>query len=178
MTSPCEVTLILGGARSGKSVLAERLIASYGGSPVYVATATAGDGEMAARIQAHQARRGPTWRTVEEPLDLAAVIGREASPQSALLVDCLTLWISNMLFNNIDIDNETARLIGALGERRGSIVLVSNEVGQGIVPDNALARRFRDEAGRLHQRVAAAADRVLFVIAGLAQTLKGQPLKG
>lgn len=173
MTSPCDVTLILGGARSGKSALAERLITAYGGAPVYVATATAGDAEMAARIQAHQSRRGATWRTVEEPLDLAGVIARESTPQSPLLVDCLTLWITNMLIDNIDIEHETARLIAALGERRGPIVLVSNEVGQGIVPDNALARRFRDEAGRLHQRVAAAADRVLFVVAGLAQTLKG-----
>lgn len=173
MAGTYELTLILGGARSGKSAQAEQYIGRYSGTPVYVATATAGDGEMAERILAHQARRGAGWRTVEAPLDLAAVIATESRPRSPLLIDCLTLWLSNAILADLNLQREVNRLIAALARRNGPIVLVSNEVGLGIVPDNPLARRFRDEAGRLHQQLAAVADRVIFVVAGLAQILKG-----
>jgi adenosylcobinamide kinase / adenosylcobinamide-phosphate guanylyltransferase len=166
------LTLVLGGARSGKSAFAEALVDSSGLESVYIATAEAGDGEMAARIAHHQARRGATWRTVEAPLDLAATLAREAAPGRALLVDCLTLWLANLMADGRDIDVEAAQLVAALGGLSGPVVLVSNEVGQGIVPDNALARAFRDHAGRLHQDIAAAAGTVYFVTAGLAQTLK------
>jgi adenosylcobinamide kinase/adenosylcobinamide-phosphate guanylyltransferase len=166
------VTLVLGGARSGKSRHAEQLVDQSGGAPLYIATAEAGDGEMATRIAAHRARRGTAWRTVEEPLDLAGVLRREAASGSVILVDCLTLWLANLIAAERDIAAETAALIAALGDLAAPVVLVSNEVGQGIVPDNALARRFRDAAGRLHQDIAVVADRVDFVTAGLVQRLK------
>lgn len=166
-------TLILGGARSGKSAYAESLFDGVPGTPVYLATATAGDDEMAERIRRHRARRGDRWRTVEDPLDLAGALDRDSGPESPILVDCLTLWLSNLMAADRDVDAETARLVSALGRTRGPVVLVSNEVGHGIVPDNALARRFRDEAGRLHQAVAGIADRVVFVVAGLPRILKG-----
>ena len=165
------VTLALGGARSGKSRFAERLVAASGLRPVYIATAKAGDAEMAARIAAHRARRGAEWTTVEEPLALAAALA-DVGPGSAALVDCLTLWLANLMAAGRDVDAERRALAAALPAPGASVVLVSNEVGQGIVPDNALARRFRDAAGLLHQDVAAAADRVYFIAAGLPQRLK------
>ena len=166
------VTLVLGGARSGKSAHAESLIDGAPGDPVYIATGTPGDAEMFARIQAHKARRGDRWRTVEEPLDLCGALAREARPECAVLVDCLTLWLSNVMAAENDPKTETNDLVRALGEAAGPIVLVANEVGLGIVPDNALARAFRDHAGRLNQAVAGVADRVIFVAAGLPMTLK------
>ncbi len=166
------LTLVLGGARSGKSRFAEALVDSSSLESVYIATAQAGDGEMAARIAHHRARRGAAWRTVEAPLDLAATLAREAAPDRALLVDCLTLWLANIMADGRDIEAEAAHLVAALGALSGPVVLVSNEVGQGIVPDNALARAFRDHAGRLHQDIAGVADTVTFITAGLAQTLK------
>lgn len=165
------VALILGGARSGKSAYGEGLIALAPGAPAYIATAESGDQEMADRIRHHRERRGEGWRTIEAPLELAAAIAREKEP---LLVDCLTLWLSNLMAAERDIRLETDRLTTALRRPGGPIVLISNEVGLGIVPDNALARRFRDEAGRLHQRIAEIADRVLFVAAGLPLALKGE----
>lgn len=168
------VTLVLGGARSGKSGHAEALVRALPQPWIYLATAEPGDGEMAERIRRHQADRGPGWTTVEEPLDLPGALRTHAGPGRAVLVDCLTLWLSNLMFAERDIDAATAGLLDALADTAGTVVLVSNEVGQGIVPDNALARAFRDHAGRMHQRVAAAADRVLFVVAGLPMTLKGQ----
>ncbi len=168
------VHFVLGGARSGKSAFAERLVADTGLRPVYVATGQAFDAEMEARIAEHRARRPAPWETVEAPLDLPAALLREASGGRALLVDCLTLWLSNLLLAEADIAAEAARLREAL--RRplaGPVVLVSSEVGLSIVPENALARRFRDEAGRLHQQVAALSDRVTFVAAGLPLQLKG-----
>lgn len=135
-----------------------------------IATAEALDAEMADRIARHRAERGPAWRTIEAPLDLAGALA-EIDSQEAAVVDCLTLWVSNLMHAERDLDRESARLVAALGHRE--VFLVSNEVGLGIVPDNALARRFRDAAGRLNQRVAAAADRVLFIAAGLPLTLKG-----
>jgi len=163
------VTLVLGGARSGKSAHAERLVAALRVPALYVATATAGDAEMAARIAAHQARRGEEWTTQEAPLDLAAAIAAADRP---VLVDCLTLWVSNLMHAGGDVAAEGERLVAALAASRQPVVLVANEVGLGIVPDNPLARAFRDLAGRLNQRIAAAADRVVFVAAGLPLTLK------
>ena len=174
MTAPSlpAVTLVLGGARSGKSAHAEGLIAAQDGIPVYIATAEPGDDEMAERIAAHRARRGEGWRTLEAPLELAAALREEAKAGNAVLVDCLTIWLSNLLFAARDVDAEIATLMAALAEGKGPVVLVSNEVGLGIVPENALARAFRDHAGRLNQRVAQAADVVVLVTAGLPMTLK------
>jgi adenosylcobinamide kinase/adenosylcobinamide-phosphate guanylyltransferase len=166
------LTLVLGGARSGKSRYAEGLLADWSGTRIYLATAEAGDAEMQARIRHHRERRGEAWMTVEEPLELAAALVREAQGGRAVLVDCLTLWLSNITLAERDIEAEAAALIAALGRCAGPIVLVSNEVGQGIVPENPPARRFRDDAGRLHQEVARVADRVVLVTAGLAQILK------
>ena len=165
-------TLVLGGARSGKSLYAEKLIEGQGGACVYLATGQAGDQEMAERIRRHRARRGKRWRTVEEPLDVAGALRREAGPNSAILVDCLTLWLSNLIAAGRDTEAETSRLVAALADPGGPVVLVSNEVGLGLVPDHALSRRFRDDSGRVHQVVAAAADRVVFMVAGLPQIVK------
>ena len=165
-------TLVLGGARSGKSRLAEQLVEASGRNPVYVATATAGDGEMANRIAQHRERRGDRWRTVEEPVDLCGALQDAAAPQNAVLVDCLTLWLTNLMLGEADIAGETDRLVRLLPALTGPVVLVSNEVGLGIVPENAMARAFRDHAGRLHQAVAGEAEQVLFVAAGLPLTLK------
>ncbi len=169
------LTLVLGGARSGKSRYGESMIEaglSNGARAVYLATAEAGDAEMTARIAEHKRRRGRAWLTVEEPLDLAGSLGRHAGPASPVLVDCLTLWLANVMAADRDAGAEIAGLIAALERAAGPVVLVSNEVGQGIVPDNAAAREFRDHAGLLHQQVAAAAGSVVFVTAGLAQVLK------
>lgn len=166
------VTLILGGARSGKSRYAQAFAESQPGPCVYLATAEVRDDEMAARIETHRQDRGPRWTTVEEPVDLAGALRAAATAEGAVLVDCLTLWLSNLMERERDIVAATAGLIEALPALGGPVIFVSNEVGWGIVPDNALARRFRDEAGRLNQAVAAAAQRVDFVAAGLPLTLK------
>lgn len=169
---PPHSTLVLGGARSGKSAYAEALLADIAGPRIYVATAEAGDAEMAERIAHHQTRRGAAWRTVEAPLDLATALDAHASAEGALLVDCLTLWLNNLMAADRDIEAESAALERAVVGSPGRIVLVSNEVGLGIVPDNPLARRFRDCAGRLNKRMATAADEVVFIAAGLPLTLK------
>jgi adenosylcobinamide kinase / adenosylcobinamide-phosphate guanylyltransferase len=169
------LTLVLGGARSGKSRYGEALIESAlanGARAVYLATAEAGDAEMTARIAEHKKRRGRAWATVEEPLDLAGALGRHAGPESPVLVDCLTLWLSNVMAADRDAGAEIPRLIAALENAQGPVVLVSNEVGQGIVPENALARFYRDNAGRLNQEVAAVAERVVLMSAGLPLILK------
>ena len=166
------LTLVLGGARSGKSRHAERLAVQSGLAPVYVATAQALDEEMAQRIAAHRARRGPAWRTVEEPLDLVGVLQREGAPGRIVLVDCLTLWLSNLMVAGRDVAAESARLIEALPGLAGPVLLVSNEVGQGVVPDNVMARQFVDHAGLLHQGIAEQADAVVFMTAGLPHRLK------
>jgi adenosylcobinamide kinase/adenosylcobinamide-phosphate guanylyltransferase len=165
-------TLVLGGQRSGKSAYAESLVEQQPGACVYLATAEAHDSEMARRIAEHKARRGERWSTVEEPLDLPHALADAAGPDRAVLVDCLTLWLSNLLGHERDVAAERTRLSDALAELRGPVVLVSNEVGQGVIPENRLARQFVDEAGRLHQAVAAAVPRVVLVTAGLPQTLK------
>jgi adenosylcobinamide kinase / adenosylcobinamide-phosphate guanylyltransferase len=167
------LTLVLGGARSGKSRHAESLITAAAAPPwIYVATAQALDVEMTERIAQHRERRGAGWQTLEAPQDLAGAIGA-APADAALLVDCLTLWLTNRMLAEADIAADTAAVETALARRRGPSVLVSNEVGSGIVPDNALARRFADEQGRLNQRIAARAERVVLLVAGLPLTLKG-----
>lgn len=169
-----QLTLVLGGARSGKSCYAEAAVMASPPPWVYVATAEPFDDEMKARIAEHRSRRGEPWQTVEAPLDLAGAIAN--APASAIvLVDCLTLWLSNLMFKGRDIDAETQRLEAALAARAASSILVSNEVGSGIVPDNAEARRFRDLQGRLNQRMAARAGRVVLLVAGLPMFVKGQP---
>ena len=164
---------VLGGARSGKTAFAEQTALATGKAPVYLATGGAGDAEMAARIEAHRAARGPAWRTVEEPLKLAAAMSRESRAETVILVDCLTLWLSNLMADDADPLAAGAELVEALAAAPGPVILVSNEVGQGIVPANPLARRFRDAAGRLHQILAAAVPRAVFIVAGLPINLKG-----
>jgi adenosylcobinamide kinase/adenosylcobinamide-phosphate guanylyltransferase len=166
-------TLVLGGARSGKSRYAEQLVEAAADSATYCATAAAGDAEMATRIAAHRARRGPFWRTVEEPLALAPVIAAEARCGCPLLIDCLTLWLSNAMLAGLQVDEESGALVAALRLAAGPVVLVANEVGMGLVPETPLGRAFRDAAGRLNQQVAAVADCVVFVAAGLPLVLKG-----
>lgn len=172
-----DVTLILGGARSGKSRFAESYALGMGLEPIYVATCEIWDNEirdeeMRARIQLHQESRDARWKTIEEPLALAELINREATPERVLLVDCLTLWLSNQMEQNSDIATETKALQSALNQTTGPVILVSNEVGQGIVPENKLARTFRDEAGRLNQAIASTANNVYAVMAGLTLPLK------
>jgi adenosylcobinamide kinase/adenosylcobinamide-phosphate guanylyltransferase len=165
-------TLVLGGARSGKSRYAETLILDQASQALYLATSMGLDGEMAQRIAQHRGRRDRRWSTLEEPLALVSALAREARPDRPILVDCLTLWLSNLMHEDRDIAAETGALVAVLPTLAGTVVLVSNEVGQGIVPDNALARAFRDHAGRLHQAVAAVAESVVFIVAGLPMTLK------
>jgi adenosylcobinamide kinase/adenosylcobinamide-phosphate guanylyltransferase len=182
-------TLVIGGARSGKSALAERLAQESGKQVAYVATAQAGDGEMGARILHHRARRPGHWHTVEEPLLLADALRRACRPGAIVLVDCLTLWLTNlMLCDDVALPGSGELALPAAFERErtafldlleaglpGELVLVSNEVGMGIVPIGALARRFADEAGRLNQAVASRVERVILVAAGLPLVLKGPP---
>ena len=173
-----EQALILGGARSGKSAFAERWLQARAsdaeGRLVYVATAQAGDREMTERIAHHRVMRGDGWLTVEEPIDLPSALDAvDWRASKGVLVDCLTLWLSNLLLAEGDLAVETVRLTDALARASGPVCLVSNEVGLGIVPDNALARRFRDWQGRLNQAVAAEMETVVFMAAGLPMWLKG-----
>ncbi|WP_199707455.1 bifunctional adenosylcobinamide kinase/adenosylcobinamide-phosphate guanylyltransferase [Teichococcus wenyumeiae] len=164
------ITLVLGGARSGKSRHAEALLARHPSPWVYLATAEAWDEEMRARIAEHRVRRDGRWRTVDAPLDLPAAL---ATPQP-VLVDCLTLWLTNLMLGKHDVEAATTALEAALRARAAPTVLVANEVGLGIVPESALGRAFRDRAGVLNQRVAAVADHVHFIAAGLPLLLKGE----
>ncbi|RSV43162.1 bifunctional adenosylcobinamide kinase/adenosylcobinamide-phosphate guanylyltransferase [Sphingomonas sp. ABOLE] len=163
---------VLGGARSGKSRYAQARAESLAGDLLYLATAQAFDAEMEERIARHRADRGPRWSTLDVPLDLPAAILANAAPGRVLLVDCLTLWTSNLMFAERDLDAETEALATAVTQAAGPVILVANEVGLGIVPDNALARRFRDAAGRINQAIAATADEVQFIAAGLPLRLK------
>lgn len=167
--------LVLGGARSGKSRFAEGLVLRTGLAPVYVATAQSRDGEMAERIALHRARRDDRWTTFDAPLDPAVTIAKAAAPDKVILLDCLTLWLSNLMEAELDPASEGERLAAVLQSAAGPVVVVSNEVGSGIVPMNALARRFADEQGRLNQRIAAASGQVFLVAAGLPLRLKPNP---
>jgi adenosylcobinamide kinase/adenosylcobinamide-phosphate guanylyltransferase len=174
MTENPHLTFVLGGARSGKSAYAERLVAAYPAPWTYIATAQAFDDEMRDRIHLHRARRGADWRTVEAPQALCAAI--DAAPADApLLVDCLGIWLSNRMFAEADLAADRAALVAALARRRAPTVVVSPEVGLSIVPENALARAFRDAAGLMHQEVAALAAHVALVVAGCPVKVKPAP---
>ncbi len=165
-------TLVLGGARSGKSAFATKLVRDSGLACVFIATATAGDEEMRERIARHQAQRDQAWRTIEEPLALAEALARESAADRAILIDCLTLWLSNLLHAGRNVETETRKLVAAVQQAGSPLVLVSNEVGLGIVPDTPLGRRFRDAQGRLNQEIAAVAPNVVLLAAGLPLWLK------
>jgi adenosylcobinamide kinase/adenosylcobinamide-phosphate guanylyltransferase len=178
-------SLILGGARSGKSAHAEQLAATSGKHVIYVATAQAGDSEMSVRIAHHRQRRNPAWQTAEETMALGETILRWSTPDTVVLIDCLTVWLSNLLFADkrdfpeigtisppACFDEQRAHFLEALERAAGDVILVSNEVGLGVVPQGAISRWFVDEAGRLNQAVAARCERVIFVAAGLPLTLK------
>lgn len=170
------LTLVLGGARSGKSRYAERLAEASGLAVTVVATAEAGDAEMAARIAHHRQARPRHWQTVEEPRALAAVLAAHADAERCLVVDCLTLWLNNLLAaGETACADELAACLAGLARLPGEVILVANEVGLGVVPLGELSRRFVDEAGRLNQAVAGLADRVVFMAAGLPMVLKGTP---
>ncbi|MEM9681840.1 MAG: bifunctional adenosylcobinamide kinase/adenosylcobinamide-phosphate guanylyltransferase [Pseudomonadota bacterium] len=171
MTEQASVTFILGGARSGKSKHAETVVQAYPPPWRYIATAEAQDEEMTKRIEAHRARRGAKWTTIEAPIDLTGILG-DIPAGTPVLVDCLTLWLTNVMLAGRDVERECERLTKVLAQPSGPWVVVSNEVGLGIVPDNALARRFRDAAGRLNRLVATNADEVLFMVAGLPMKVK------
>ena len=166
-----KIILVTGGARSGKSVIAERLISGLGDTPIYIATAEAGDAEMSARIARHRARRGAQWTTIDAPLDLVAAL-TESNGRGPRLVDCLTLWLSNLMLNDKDWEAAAAALTTTLGDQRTPVILVTNEVGGGIVPENKLARTFRDAAGLLNQDIAGVADEVYLAVSGLSLQLK------
>ena len=165
------LTFLLGGARSGKSAYAEKLTSGFPAPWRYIATAQAFDDEMRARMGVHRSRRGNAWQTEEAPLDLVEAL--EQTPKSQpVMVDCLTLWLSNHMLAEHDVEAESERLIRVLARPKGPWFVVSNEVGLGIVPDNPLGRRFRDAQGRLNQKVAAAADRVILMVAGIPMQVK------
>lgn len=168
------VTLILGGARSGKSTRAQAFAEHISAERCYIATAQAFDDEMTERISRHQLDRDSSWTTFEEPLELSQALSKcVEGGHSVILVDCLTLWLSNIMLDKRDIEAETEKLIATLAQTNASIIFVSNEVGMGLVPDNALGREFRDAQGRLNQKIAALADKVEFIAAGLPLILKG-----
>jgi len=165
------LTLVLGGASSGKSAHAETLVTATGRPRVYIATAEAWDAEMTAKIARHRAQRGPAWRTLEAPRDLPAALAT-VTAEEAVLIDCATLWLTNLLLAEADLAAAETALLAAIAACPAPVVIVSNEVGQGIVPDNALARRFRNAQGGLNRRLAAEAATVTAVLAGLPLTLK------
>jgi len=166
-------TFVLGGAASGKSGFAERFCFETEKPRIYIATAQAFDDEMRDKISAHQAQRGADWTTIEAPLDVPSAL-QSCGPEDVVLLDCATLWLSNVMLAERDVEEACDGLIEALSVCPAQLVVVSNEVGHGVVPDNALARQFRNAQGRLNQRLAAQADLVVQVIAGLPQVLKGQ----
>ncbi|MEP1587329.1 MAG: bifunctional adenosylcobinamide kinase/adenosylcobinamide-phosphate guanylyltransferase [Tateyamaria sp.] len=167
------LTLVLGGAASGKSQVAENLILNSGLQPIYLATSRIWDDEIRDKVNVHRARRGPEWRTVDAELDLSAALEQGRNGE-VFLVDCATMWLTNVLMDDLEIEAAQNELLCALAICSAPVVVVSNEVGQGIVPDNALARRFREAQGRLNIALAAQADCVLHVVAGLTQALKGK----
>ena len=167
------ITLILGGTRSGKSRHAEKL-AEHAKKRTYIATAEAIDEEMQERIAVHRDRRDAAWETREAPLDLVAALGEADAAHGIVLIDCITVWIGNLMHCGRPVADEVGRLCDMLASTKGQVIVVANEVGLGIVPDNTLARRFRDEAGWANQRIAALADEVIFMSAGLPLTLKSR----
>ena len=173
------IQFVIGGARSGKSALAENLAKAISetveGRLVYVATAQIFDDEMQTRIDLHRQRRGPEWDLVEAPIDLDHAIAEAAEEDNVLLIDCLSVWITNILINDMDTDDAREKLVSSLAKASGHIVLVASETGLGIVPENKLSRQFRDASGTLNQAVAALADEVFFVMAGIATKVKPQP---
>jgi adenosylcobinamide kinase/adenosylcobinamide-phosphate guanylyltransferase len=168
-----KLTLVLGGAASGKSGFAESLVLKGGDCPTYIATAQVYDDEMAQKVANHRQMRGTSWLTIEEPLHIADVL-RTAPAGQPVLIDCATLWLTNLILADHDVTAQSAALLEAATSTANPVVIVSNEVGQGIVPDNALSRRFRNAQGRLNQQIAARADLVVAVMAGLPLPLKGQ----
>jgi adenosylcobinamide kinase/adenosylcobinamide-phosphate guanylyltransferase len=166
--------LVLGGARSGKSRYAQLSAEASGKSPILIATAAGHDTEMADRIARHRAERGPQWRVIEEAIDVGGTLTRETKHDRIVVVDCLTLWLSNLMLREKDTDAATEALALTLGHLAGPVIFISNEVGMGIVPENDLARRFRDAQGRLNQRLASACESVIFIAAGLPLVLKPQ----
>ena len=164
------ITLVLGGARSGKSLYAERCIKNISRQPVYIATAEPGDPEMIERIKLHRERRGSNWETVEESTDQVGVL--KVHRKSAILVDCLTLWLTYLILADNDVEGSVSKLALELRQAEGSVFLVSNEVGLGIMPENALARKFCDAAGQMNQLIASEATSVVLVTAGIPQLLK------
>ncbi len=170
--SIARTALVLGGARSGKSAYAQGLAEAHGPARLYLATGSAGDKEMAARIARHQRDRGQGWTTLEEPLEVAAALTAHARSSTIVVVDCLTLWVSNLMLAGWDPGLAIAALAEAVGELAGPAILVSNEVGMGIVPDHKLGREFRDWQGRVNREIGAACDAVIFVAAGLPLQLK------
>jgi adenosylcobinamide kinase/adenosylcobinamide-phosphate guanylyltransferase len=174
MTSaPTGAVLVLGGARSGKSAFAEKLVTDTGLSRHYLATGRAWDEEMRERIARHRSDRGEGWQTHEEPVDLVARLETLDDPANVILVDCLTLWVTNLMMEERVMTQEFARLAAFVPRARAKLVLVSNEVGLGIVPENRMARDFRDHSGRLHQAIAQSATEVYFIAAGLPLKMKG-----
>jgi adenosylcobinamide kinase/adenosylcobinamide-phosphate guanylyltransferase len=171
----CRSVLILGGVRSGKSVYARLLAEAASPMRLFIATATAGDEEMKARIARHRAERGEGWTTLEIPRDLVSVLASEAREEKAIVIDCLTFWLANLAFAGDDIEAETERLCRMVATLRGPVIFVSNEVGLGIVPETPLGRNFRDWQGRLNQAIAAACDAVILIAAGLPIALKPAP---
>ncbi|MEX0502313.1 bifunctional adenosylcobinamide kinase/adenosylcobinamide-phosphate guanylyltransferase [Alphaproteobacteria bacterium LSUCC0719] len=175
-----QIQFVLGGARSGKSAHAEMLTQQSAGRPadsdrlVYIATAEIFDDEMAARVDLHRQRRGPEWALVEAPVNLSQAISENDSETTAILVDCLSVWTTNLLIHEHDMDKTRQELVDTIRTCRGRLVLVASETGLGIVPDNALSRRFRDANGLLNQAIAAAADEVFFMMAGIALRIKPQ----
>lgn len=168
-----KTALVLGGARSGKSAFAEKLARDSGMERHYIATGRAYDDEMQERIARHRDDRGPSWITHEVPLDLSGALTEVDGSGRVVLVDCLTLWVTNLMMDDADIPARAADLVASLSAARATILLVSNEVGLGIVPENRMAREFRDHAGRLHQQIAAVVDDVFFIAAGLPLRMKG-----
>ncbi len=174
MSDRSRCVLVLGGARSGKSAFAERKALSSGQTAHYIATGRAWDDEMKTRIAQHRVQRGDLWTTHEEPLELVKILDRLDQPGNVILVDCLTLWVTNLMMEEgRDVETAFGPLVDLAASAKARIVFVSNEVGLGIVPENRMARQFRDHAGRLHQRIAAVADEVYFIAAGLPLKMKG-----
>lgn len=172
MSLPFGTALVLGGARSGKSRYAERLVCDSGLERLYIATSPVVDDETRARITLHKQQRGAGWRTIEEELDICTVLQREADPQRIILLDCLTLWLNNLFYHKRNAREQTEQLVASLSSLSGPVIFVSNEIGLGLVPPDPLSRDFRDAQGRLNQSLAAACDRVVFVAAGLPLVLK------